>query len=132
MPTQTGQPFNIIEETSAELSWQFRDQNNAVVDNGALQTVTLTLYSIGGDPINGRDKQDILGASKTGANDVVITSQGAATWYMQPEDNAIVEGDSLEDHMALIEWSWNPGDGFGVRQGKQQIRIDVQNFARVP
>lgn len=133
MPTQASQPFTVVEETSAEISWQFRDEDNASIENTSLQSVTLTLYSIGGNTIiNGRDDQDILGVGKTGANDVVITGQGAATWYMQPADNMIVDGDTLEDHMALIEWSWNPGDGFGVRQGKQQIRINVQNFVRVP
>lgn len=130
MPTQTTLPFVFLEETTAEVSWTFEDENAAAIANAALQTATITLYDVVSQTIiNSRNDQDILGGSKTGNNNVVIAS-GVATWYVQALDNAIITS-GVEDHVALIKWSWDPGDGNGVRQGKHEIPIAVTDLNMV-
>lgn len=132
MPTQTAQPFEVKERVSAEISWVFVNTSGIAIQDPALLTATLTLYDSNSDIIvNSRDVQDILGLDKSGNNDVLIVD-GEATWYVQPEDNAIVAGGDFELHIALIQWTWDPGDGFGIREERQEIRILVENMNHVP
>lgn len=133
MPTLTTMPFELLEGTTAIITWTFQDENDAAINNSALQTATLTLYDHStGTIINTRDDDDILGGGKTGANNVVIAS-GVATWYVQSVDNTIISpAIAYELHIALVEWSWDPGDGNGVRQGKKEISILVTNLNLVP
>lgn len=132
MASQTSLPFTFNEQVSAEISWSFQDGEGDAVAAAALSSVTMTLYDLmSKQVINGRDEQDILGPDRTGTNDVSISSVGAATWYVQPEDNAIIIAGSLEQHIALIEWTWDPEDGHGVRQGKFEIPILVKDLNMV-
>lgn len=131
MPTLTTQPFDIYEKSTAEFSWDFQDNDGNAVNSAALLSVALTLYDTGTNQIiNNRESQDILGMGNGGANNVSIMNSGSATWYMQPEDNPIIAAQTYEDHVALVEWSWNPGDGHGVRQGKDRhcFRIIDLNY----
>jgi hypothetical protein len=132
MPTQSVQPFEIIEEVTAEISWTFSDPDGNPIQNPALLTATITLYDVDSDTIiNNRSDQDILGLDKTGNNNVEIVN-GVATWYLQSDDNILITTHAaFELHIALIEWTWNPGDGNGVRQGRQEIKILVENLNHV-
>jgi hypothetical protein len=133
MPIQTDIPFTVRERASAILSWNVEDEDGQAVSNAAIETMTLTLYDVSSNTIiNSRNDQDILGPGKTGINNVDITSGGSVTWYLQPDDNIIVNSSAWEYHTALIEWTWNPGDGKGSRQGRQEVPILVENLNRVP
>lgn len=131
MATQTALPFVFLEGVSAEITWAFTDADGDAVVNPAIETATLTLYDQNSLAIiNLRDAQDILGPDKTGLNNVAIVN-GVATWYVQPEDNIIVSGPGIEVHTALLQWSWDPDDGQGIRQGKFEIVILVQDLNMV-
>lgn len=133
MVAQTELPFSFAENVSAEISWAFQDSDAVAVQSPALATVTMTLYELSSNIIiNSRDGQDILGPDKGGINDVDITGGGVVTWYVQPDDNAIVTTGVIEQHIALIEWTWDPEDGHGVREGRFEIPILVHNLNRVP
>jgi len=133
MATQTSLPFTFPEGTSAEISWAFQDAGDVAVQNAALETATITLYDVESDSIiNSRDGQDILGLDKSGTNNVAITSGGVATWYVQPDDNPMIGTAEIEEHIALVEWTWDPDDGHGIRAGKFEIVIRVDNLHRVP
>ncbi len=133
MATQTALPFTFLEEISAEISWAFKDESDTAITPPDLLAVTLTLYDVAsGQIINLREDQDILGGDKSGLNDVDISETGVATWYMQPEDNLIVIPGANEQHVALVEWTWNPDDGHGIRQGRFEIQIVVHNLNKVP
>jgi hypothetical protein len=133
MPTQTSLPFLFLEGTSAEISWSFEDSTGTSVQPPAILTATLTLYDVYSDTIiNSRDHQDILGPDKSGLNNVDILNSGVATWYSQPGDNLTVGIGSVEKHVALIEWTWDPEDGHGTRQGRFEIPIYVNNLQRAP
>jgi hypothetical protein len=53
-------------------------------------------------PINGREAQDVLNQ-----NDVVVDESGLVTWYMQPEDTALVDRtQQMEQHLIHLTYSW--------------------------
>jgi hypothetical protein len=133
MATQTMLPFTFNERVSAEISWQFQDQDGGAVPSPALLSVTLTLYDVVTNQIiNARDDQDILGPSNAGLNNVEISGGGSVTWYVQSQDNAILISGGSEQHIALIEWSWDPDDGHGIRQDRFEIPIVIKDMNRVP
>lgn len=133
MPTQTRFPFLFLEGSSYEISWAFEDVLESPVQPPAILTATITLYDVYSDStINSRDGQDILGGDKSGTNNVDILNTGVATWYVQSLDNIIVGAGTVEKHIALIEWTWDPEDGQGIRNGKVEIPIIVKNLHRVP
>ena len=137
MPVQTTLPFILNEHTSRVIAWQFQDADATGVNNNALLSVTLTLYDLETDAIiNSRNAQDVLGGSHTGQNNVTIDTSGNAIWYMQPEDNDII-GTSIpeggyETHIALFVWTWDPGDGEGVRENNMEVSLLVKNLHRIP
>lgn len=137
MAEQTTQPFEVNEGDTAQAGWSFLDYDDAAIQASDLSTATLILYNLSDATIiNSRNGDDILGGTKTGDNDVVITAGGVATWYMQTEDNPIVDTDipmhHYEEHVALITWTWDPGDGNGVRTKHYEIRIQVKQLLKVP
>ena len=133
MPTFTKSPYPIDEANSAEVSLTLHDTNDVGIDPASLSTMVLTLYDLDtGTIINSRDDQDVLGGG-TGQNNVTLAAGGVTTWYMQGADNIIVTASSfVERHIALFEWTWDPTDGNGPRDGKKEIELDITNLNRVP
>lgn len=134
MATQTTLPFMCAERSSRLITWQFQQPDGTALDNDALETLTVTLYDVTSDMVlNGRETQDILGVAKSGQNNFTLDGTGNVIWYMQPDDNAVLDATRrYEAHIALFEWSWDPGDGNGVREDRTEIPILVKNLHLVP
>lgn len=91
---------------------------------GTLSTLTLTLYAIKADGIDGivnnRNQQNILNA-----NNVTVSAGGLLTWSIQVGDTTLVEDIPFERHIALFEWTWPSG------AGKHEVILVVRNLHRV-
>lgn len=132
MATQTAEPFVINEGTTAELHFQIEDEAGEALASAVLSGLYLSIYtSRGGTFLNSRDNINVLGPGNTGQNNVVIESDGSCILYLQPDDNSIVSGLATEEHDVFLEWSWNPGDGNGLRYGSKEIRLHVCNMPKV-
>lgn len=83
--------------------------------NTDITTATLTLYDEETKSvINSRHNQDVLGVSKTGANNVVVSVSSTFTWSMQALDNAYVDPTltkRIEYHRAIFTIVYNSGAG---------------------
>ena len=129
MTTQTSQPFEALEETTAIYGTTVQDEDGAGIAAASLTTLTLTLYNKDDTIktiINTRDGQDVLNA-----NNVTVDGSGVLEWTMQPNDNQIigtsasVGGD--EEHIALFQWTYSGG----AKAGKHEVRILVKNLEKV-
>ena len=120
--------------SSETLRYQIRDGDGNDVPGSVLSTMTITYYDLSTAAIiNGRQDQDILGPLKTGINNHGISPTGLVTWYMQPADNPIVTptvfpGGSFERHRLLVNYTWDPSDGNGVRANSQAVDVLVKNL----
>lgn len=84
-------------------------------------TATVTLYDVAsGDIINGRAQHDVL-------DDIAA---GVLAWRMEPDDTAVVGSAALEEHVALLEWTWDAGAVTGY--GKHEVVHTVRNLTKVP
>jgi len=131
--SQSKQPFHVRESSSARLTATIKDETETPIPAVSLGTLTLLLYdqrtelaSPGSTAavINSRNRQDVLNA-----NGCVVDSSGNLTLTLSPADNVIVNtGESSERHVALFEWTY----GAGLKGGKEEVLIDVTNYARTP
>jgi len=107
------------------------DETETAIPAASLSTCTLLLYDqktqlaspgTTGAVINGRNRQSVLNA-----NGGTIDASGNLEMVLTPADNVIVgtgENQS-ERHVALFEYTYGVG-----KAGKEEILIDVYNFAR--
>ena len=119
--------IHVRENTTPVITAVIKDENDNVLPDTTLDTLTLTLYDPAlGTIFNSRDGQDILNA-----NDVTVDNVGLMTWVVQVADIAIVDSNSIfEERVALIEWTWTVSAA--TRQSNDEIRIHIQNLAQVP
>lgn len=129
--SQSTQPFEVREASSARLTATIKDETETAIPAVSLSTLTLLLYdqqteldSPGSTAaiINSRNRIDILNA-----NGCIVDSSGNLTLTLSPADNVIVNtGESSERHVALFEWTY----AAGLKGGKEEVWIDVLNYAR--
>lgn len=105
--TRTNKPFSdLIEEGStATLSFTIQTAAGGAVANTEIDTMTLTLVDEEtGVHINTRDAQDVLGGSKTGANNHTVSVTADVVFSLQALDNIVVDMSktkNLEFHRAI-------------------------------
>lgn len=129
--SQSTQPFHVRESSTARLTATLKDETETAIPAASINTLTLLLYdqltelaSPGstGAVINSRNRVNILNA-----NGCTATSSGGVTLTLTPADNVIVNtGESSERHVALFEWTY----AAGLKGGKEEVLIDVSNYAR--
>lgn len=83
-----------LEGDTPTWSGTLTDNSGSVIPGTSLDSLTLTLFYKESDGtvtvINARDAQDILGGSKTGANDVTVSAGGVMEWSLQTADTTAV------------------------------------------
>jgi hypothetical protein len=129
--SQSTQPFEVRESSSARLTATIKDETETAIPAASIDTLTLLLYdqrteldSPGSTDavINSRNRQNILNA-----NGCTASSSGAVVLTLTPADNVIVNtGYSSERHVALFEWTY----AAGLKAGKEEVLLDVTNYAR--
>ena len=130
--SQTTQPFRARESSTARLTAVVEDETETAIPSASLDTLTLLLYDqrtqiaspgTTGAVINGRNRQSVLNA-----NGGTVDASGNLEMLLSPADNVIIgtgEGQS-ERHVALFEYTY----AAGLKSGKEEILIDVFNYAR--
>lgn len=117
--------YTFPEKTSQAVLVDILDQNGDPIPLASITTLTLTLYNrITLAIINARNAQNVLNANGVS----VHATSGVATWTMVPADN--VMGDdtlSVEDHVALFEWTY----AAGAKRGQHEALITIVNSAKV-
>ncbi len=126
MATQTSQPFNVKEETTAIYGTTVQDEDGNGIAASSLDAMTLTLYRRGYPTafINSRNAQDVLND-----NNVTVSAAGVLEWTIQPADNEIQGSPATggtEEHIALFQWTY-----LTTKKGKHEVRILVKNLATV-
>jgi len=128
MTTQTTQPFNALEETTAIYGTTIQDTDGNGIAAASITTLTLTLYNFDDSEksiINSRNAQDVLNT-----NGVTVDGSGVLEWTMDPADNEIMGtpgvGES-EKHIALFEYTYSGG----TKAGKHEVVINVENLDKV-
>lgn len=115
----------IPELTTQKLAYRVLDEDEVGIPGASLLTLTVTLFALESESIiNSRSDIDILGANGGSVPD----ANGDGNWVMLPADNAIIDGEAFEDHIALLEWTY----GTGPKQGRQPIRLRVGDLVKVP
>ena len=127
----------LAENRTSTVQYQIQDGDGNDIPASTLSTLTLTFFDVHTSSIiNGRQDQDILGPLKTGINNHGISPTGLVSWFMQPVDNPIVspfvfpEG-SFERHRLLINYTWDPSDGNGIRLGTREVDVLVKNMSSI-
>jgi len=112
----------IPELTTPRITFQIVDEAGTGFEPS---TLTLTLYNVKtGAMLNSRDHQNVVDAAG-----VTVDAQGQVVWQTSAEDMAIlVATESLEVHVALLEWSWS----LGTKHGKHELEFHVRNLTEVP
>jgi len=136
MSVQTTQPFHVREGSTSKLTAVIRDENETGIPAASLTTLTLTLYDQltkltlttnydlvpAAAIINSRNRQDVLNT-----NGCTIDGSGNLAMTFTPTDNVIVNtGKSTERHIALFAYTY----AAGLKAGKEQVQIDVYNYAQ--
>ena len=129
--SQSRQPFHVRESSSARLTATIKDETETAIPAASIDSLTLLLYdqrteldSPGSTAavINSRSRQNILNT-----NGCVVDSTGGLVLTLTPADNVIVNtGESSERHVALFEWTY----AAGLKGGKEEVLLDVTNYAR--
>lgn len=80
--------------STAVWSGTLKDEDDVAIPNTSINSMTLSLYyrdtSGTVTVINSRNAQDILGGSKTGANNVTVSAGGVVEWSLQVADTTSV------------------------------------------
>lgn len=116
---------NLINEgTTVDITIPLLDQSGAAITESTLDELFLTYYDRDTlQIINLRDGQNILDA-----NDVDVDVNGVATWSMQITDTVIINtAKNIEDHVALVEWTWNTD-----KKGKEEFILTIKNINKRP
>ena len=103
----------VVEEgTTPIFTVTLQDQTSAPIPLVALTTLTLTSYDVKtGTIINGRNAQSVLNAN----NGTYHATSGLFTWALQIADTArITAATRIEEHAALLQWSWDSGTKVGI------------------
>ena len=111
----------IVEEgTTPILTMTLQDQASAPIPLVALTTLTLTSYDVRtGTIINSRNAQSVLNAN----NGTYHATSGLFTWELQPADTIRVSATApIEEHAALLQWSWNSGTKVGADVTRYFVR----------
>ena len=131
MSAQTSQPFHARESSSSRLTAVIKDELEVVIPAASIGTLTLMLYDQATELttpgttaaiINSRNRQDVLNN-----NGCTVDSSGNLVMTFGPADNVIIHPTkSSERHVALFEYSY----AAGLKSGKEEVLIDVYNYAR--
>jgi hypothetical protein len=129
--SQTTQPFHARESSTAQLTAVVEDETGTAIPGVSLDSMTLHLYNQKTElaspgttdaVINGRYNQNILNA-----NGGTVDSSGRLVMVFTPADNQIIDtGKSTERHVALFGFTY----AAGLKAGKEEVLIDVTNYAR--
>lgn len=129
--SQSTQPFQARESSTARLAATIEDETETAIPAASLDTLTLHLYDQASElaspgstasVINSRYRQNILNA-----NGCTVDSSGNLVLILTPADNVIVNtGRPIERHVALFEYTY----AAGLKAGKEEVLIDVINYAR--
>ncbi len=121
-PRQIIDDVEVPEKKTSLLTLALTDETDAVL-TGGVTTCTLTLYDKATRSIiNSRNAQTILNA-----NGGAIAA-GVLTLTLSDQDNAMVySAADTEEHVALIEWTWNAG----TKKGVKEITFTVINLEKV-
>lgn len=119
-PDSTVGPFHQLDSVVLRAIVQDNSVPPVAIPGASLVSMTFTLYSEHGTQaiINSRDRVDIK------AN---VSALGVLSLPLAQADLAIVDGQALEYHRALLEWVWNT-----TSRGSWEIRIAVRDISRVP
>jgi len=130
----TSEPFKLNEDCTATFTMYITDDNGNALPGTSLQSLTCWNY-VQNSPtefVNERDGQDILGPSKTGQNNFEIDGNGLITWYIQRADTEIrLQTSTSEVHILLLQWTWDPGDGRGIRACNREIEFHIANVEQL-
>lgn len=126
MATQTAQPFEALEETTAIYGTTVQDENEDAIAAASITTLVLTLY----DKTTEQIINSIEGLNVLNLNNVTVDVNGALEWTMAPADNEIIGAPAIggtEEHIALFEYTYSGG----TKAGKHEVRILVKNLLKV-
>ena len=120
--------FQVLEETTPQMTGQLTDETGADVALADLDEITLTLFiPESGTIVNTRNKQDVKNN-----NNVIISASGLITWDVQQEDLEVIDTvddeNTREIHRALFEFEFDSN----ARHGKKQIDLVIHNLQKVP
>lgn len=119
----------ILEKTTPLITADLIDENNDPILLSDILTLTLTLYSMTDSPtntaINLRTNQNVLNA-----NNVVVSSTGALSWYLQEGDTTLTDPSLAEEiFRAVFKWTYTTANG--TRTGRQIIDMTIMNLEKV-
>lgn len=107
--------------TTQLLTATLSDEAGVAIPTASLTTLKATLYvRATGSIINSRDEQDIKNA-----NDGTY-SDGAMTLTLGPLDSPHTGEAYIEEHVLLLEWTYNAG----AKAGKEEILLRVRDVGQ--
>lgn len=112
------------EQVTVQITGTIKDHTDTAIPLASLGAVTLTLYD--------KRTQTILNSRSEGsiknANGGTITSGGALTLVLDPDDNVMASaGAGVETHVAQISWTYNSG----TATGRALVEFPIRNLAKV-
>jgi len=122
--------YHLNENNTYKLTFNLVNENDDAITLSVLDTFQLTLYyynsSLGNSDryhlatINSRYNQNIKNA-----NNVTVSSQGAVTWVIQPEDNIKLNSDLEEElHVATFSWTYDSS----TKKNNKEIFLYVKDI----
>lgn len=116
----------INENVTAKFTATLKDEDGAAIGSSSLTTLRATLYDVKTGTVSGtRNKQNILNV-----NGGSVSAEGVLSLLLDPADTALTNqyAVSPEDHVLLIEWTYNNGN----KAGNHECHFFVQPMAHVP
>lgn len=111
---------NTLEGSSSTYNVTFQTLAGGVIANTQLTSIELSFFGLAlsgstpGGVINSRQDQDVLGAAKTGQNNVTVSATSDIVWSLQPTDNVILDLTNtvtVEPHLARFTVVYDVGAG---------------------
>jgi hypothetical protein len=108
--------------TTVRITATLTDEEGEAVPTSSLTTLTATLYDrLTGDVINSRDGQNIKNANGG------TYADGALALVLAPLDSPHNGGATVEEHVLLLEWTYNGG----AQGGSEELLLRVRDVGMV-
>lgn len=113
--SRTNFPVNTLQGATSVYSVTFLTLAGGAIANTQLTSISLSLFDVNSvSVINSRQDQDVLGAGKTGQNNVTVSATSDIVWTLQTADNVIVDVTNtvkVEQHLARFTVVYDVGSG---------------------